>query len=864
MRGGKRVLVPGGSRAWSAAAVVALVALLVAAPAAVSATPGRRAPATPEGRGLGLEFARSADPGLRMEVPARSADVLPTSIDLNADMPPVGDQGAQGSCAAWSTGYYMKTWWEKQEHPGWDVGDPAYQMSPSFLYNQVNGGHDWGTSFPAVLGLLEETGDTDLAEFPYDDDDYLSQPSADQEEMAKQYRIPDTWRYFFINNPDMDPGPYDNDITELKTHLAAGEPMVLGIPVFRDFPNYIAPPAPYYLSWFDEANPPDWRSIDEGGDFVGGHGLCVVGYNDNANPGGATPEERGGLRIINSWGPGWNGGSAGYLYLSYKFVRQWVMEAWAMDDQDSTPVISSLNPPNAATDQVVTISGNNFGGDRRQARVAFPGAPGAEVVSWTNSTVRVKVPGAAESGTAYAYDWDSERSNGKPFTADPMGASWLMAEGATWPGFDEWVLVQNPNSAEARAQLRFLTPGGPIDGPLVTVPAQSRVSVHVNDYVSDSDVSTVVTSTNGVGVCAERAMYVSAADGKWGSHDCIASKGTSTVWYLAEGATWQGYDEWILVMNPNDGPVGVRVTYQTPEGAAAGPEFELAGSSRSSVHVNEQLPGTDVSATVECTTPGAGIVAERAMYVNTPEGKVDCHNSLGSSAPEHAWGLAEGCTRAGFEEWVLVQNPTTAAVDFDFYFLTTQGAYLGPTEHLGSGERMSLRVNDYLSDADVSVEVVTATEEQKVVVERAMYISAPGMVGAHNAPGSIWMSGDWVLPEGATWPGFDEYVLVMNPGESDVTVQLTFMTPSGAVQGPSAVIGSGCRSTFRVNDYVTSDVSTQVTADGYVVAERAMYMQTPDGKRGATDSLGILGSQVLDGAGAGTPGGSVRLLGPVP
>jgi hypothetical protein len=797
-----------------------------------------------------------------MDLPLRSADALPFSIDLSGDIPPVGQQGIQGSCAAWSTGYYMKTWWEKQEHPGWDIDNANYQMSPSFIYNQVNGGHDWGASFPGVMDLLEDTGDTDIAEFPYDDSDWLSQPSADQVEMAKQYRIPDSWGYFFINDPGTDPGPYENDITELKTHLAGGEPLVLGIPVLRDFPDYWEGPTPYYLSWYDESNPPDWRSTEEGGDLIGGHGLCVVGYNDNANPDGATPDERGGLRIVNSWGPGWNGASAGYLYMSYKFVRQWVWEAWAMEDQDSSPVISSLNPPNAATGQVVTLSGNNLGGDRREARVAFPGAPGGEVVSWTNSTVRVKVPGGAESGNVYAYDWDSIRSNGKPFTADPMGASWLMAEGATWPGFDEWVLVQNPNAAEAQAQLEFLTPGGRLPGPLVSVPPQSRVTVHVNDYAPNCDVSTVVTSTNGVGVCAERAMYVNAPDGKWGSHGCIASKGSSTVWYLAEGATWPGYDEWILVMNPNDVEVGVRVTYQTPEGAVPGPELQLAGGTRGSVHVNDQLPDRDVSAVVECTTAGKGVVAERSMYVRTSDGKVDCHNSLGSTGAEHGWGLAEGCTRPGFEEWVLVQNPTAAPVDFDFYFLTPEGAYLGPSGHLGPGERMSLRVNDYLPDSDVSVEVITATEEQKVVVERAMYINAPGMLGAHNAPGSIWMSTNWVLPEGATWPGFDEWVLVMNPGEADVTVQLTFMTPSGAVPGPSAVIGSGCRATFRVNDYVASDVSTQVTGDGYVIAERAMYMCTPDGKRGATDSLGILGSQVLDGAGAGASPGSVRLLNP--
>ena len=37
---------------------------------------------------------------------------LSVSVDLSSQMPPVGNQGQQGSCTAWAIGYYQKTHYE--------------------------------------------------------------------------------------------------------------------------------------------------------------------------------------------------------------------------------------------------------------------------------------------------------------------------------------------------------------------------------------------------------------------------------------------------------------------------------------------------------------------------------------------------------------------------------------------------------------------------------------------------------------------------------------------------------------------------------------------------------------------------------
>lgn len=810
--------------------------------------------------GLGMVLSRP-DPDRELEGPLPGAGLpLASSVDVSAGSPPVGNQGMQNSCVGWATGYYFKTWQEKQEHPSWDVAEQEYQYSPSFIYNQINGGADSGSSIYDAMVLLEGTGDVDILEFPYSDQDYTSQPTSSQTQAAGQYRIESDWGYFFARSSWAVTNPYSppNDISGVKTWLNSGKPLVMGIPIFSDFPHYNGnPPADYYES----------ADMYGSGDLLGGHAVFITGYDDDANPAGSTPDTRGGFRLRNSWGTGWN--DNGEVWISYKFVKQWVPEAWYMDDVDSSPFISSISPASGSSGSLVSIYGTNFGADRRSAQITFPGTGGggsrgsgvATVKSWKNNSVEVYVPGDVGDGSVYLYDWDGEKSNGKDFTGSPsLATGWMLAEGATWPGFGEWVLVQNPGAEDSTVELTLVTPDGPVAGPTYTVPGQSRTTININELLPDSDVACVVTVTNGGPVYVERAMYVNTMDGKWGCHDSIGTTLAADTWYLAEGATWPGYDEWVLVMNPYFEPVDVDVTFQTPAGEVAGPSFTLEGASRESIHVNEYVPDRDVSTRVVSSTPGRGVVAERSMYVRTADGKLGCHNSMGTSEAAEGWGLAEGATWPGYEEWVLVQNPGTAPLNVHLFFLTPDYYSEGPVINLSGGSRTSVRVNDFEPNQDVSTLVLTEEEGQKVVVERALYVSTPdGKRGAHNAPGSVYGGRKWCMPEGATWPGFDEWVLVMNPdAELAAEVRLTFMTGSGPVAGPTATLPPASRKTFHVNDYVSGDVSTFVESDGFVVCERAMYVRTGDGKNGSHCSLGVI--PTAPGSGLGGAGGLQRAL----
>ena len=445
--------------------------------------------------------------------------------------------------------------------------------------------------------------------------------------------------------------------------------------------------------------------------------------------------------------------------------------------------------------------------------------------------------------TWYDADWDCVIYNWNTY-------SWYLPEGYTGTGFDEWVLVMNPSSVSAEVRVIFQTTDGPVNGPLYTAGPNSRSSIHVNAYVPNTMVSTLVTSVDGGQIIAERAMYMyKTIDGKWGSHDSVGILTPSSVWYLPEGYTGPGFDEWVLVQNPNSVEVTVDVQFLTPTGVGSQFDVIVPAMSRYSVHVNAYLANSDVSTRLESKTVVDGVTlpvyAERAMYmIDTPDGKVGAHDSIGLSTARNTWYMPEGTTRAGFDEWVLVMNPNDTAIKVRVSFFTPAGLGAAQEYDLAPQSRYSVHANAIIPDQDIST-VVECIEGAGVLAERAMYIkTADGKLGAHDSIGASDPSTLWVLPEGTTRPGFDEWVLVQNPNDASVTVRLTVLGPDGVAGSRDFDMAPLSRQSVHINDIVSDmDVSTKVQSIGSdplgVIAERAMYIWTADLKQGAHDSIGL-------------------------
>ena len=229
------------------------------------------------------------------------AEAPPSAVDFSSEMPPVGDQGVQNSCVGWAAGYYDKTHMEYLEkiygYPPvpWDLADPAHQISPSFVYNQINAGRDAGASMMDAQNLICDQGASMMSDFPYHDYDYTTWPSESAYARAIPYRGYDAWGISMMEDPG---------INQARIVLANHHALVLGINIFTNFDN---------IQNYDTV----YTVHDKTGRSRGSHALCVVGYDDNKQ----TADGPGAFRLVNSWGTDW--GNQGYCWMSYYAVHEY-------------------------------------------------------------------------------------------------------------------------------------------------------------------------------------------------------------------------------------------------------------------------------------------------------------------------------------------------------------------------------------------------------------------------------------------------------------------------------------------------------------------------------------------------------------
>ena len=302
---------------------------------------------------------------------------------------------------------------------------------------------------------------------------------------------------------------------------------------------------------------------------------------------------------------------------------------------------------------------------------------------------------------------------------------WYLAEGCTAFGFEEYVLVQNPNPSPVEVEITFMRSDGSLPPRTFPMAAYSRLTVNVNSLVPGSEVSTRVHAS--LPVVVERAMYWGSRDG---GHGALGVPAPSVSWYLAEGCTAFGFEEYVLIQNPNPDTAVVALEFRLRNGTGARRTLSVGPGSRSTVNVADVVPGDDVSVLV---TSDAPVIAERAMYWSAgSRARAGGHASAGSLTAAGTWYLAEGTTAHGFEEFVLLYNASGDLAHALLTFMRTDGTTRDYPVTVPAGARFTVSANEMDPGRDASVRV---TSDRPLVVERAMYWS--GREGGTAAVGVL-------------------------------------------------------------------------------------------------------------------------------
>jgi hypothetical protein len=201
--------------------------------------------------------------------------------------------------------------------------------------------------------------------------------------------------------------------------------------------------------------------------------------------------------------------------------------------------------------------------------------------------------------------------------------SWFLAEGATGPFFECFVLVSNPNPAAAAVTFTYLLPSGGTITRIATVPANARLTVNVetvDPLLANTPVSTTVTSDRPIVV--ERAMYWPDISLGWQeAHDSFGVTEPGLHWAVGGGRVGgpESFETYLLLANPNPAPAEVAVIYVKLDGTADTRQYVLPPTSRRNLALSTEIPAMgagDFGAFVAVRNYQP-IVVEKAMYWNS-------------------------------------------------------------------------------------------------------------------------------------------------------------------------------------------------------------------------------------------------------
>jgi hypothetical protein len=128
-----------------------------------------------------------------------------------------------------------------------------------------------------------------------------------------------------------------------------------------------------------------------------------------------------------------------------------------------------------------------------------------------------------------------------------------------------------------------------------------------------------------------------------------------------------------------------------------------------------------------------------------------------------------------------------------------------------------------------------------MVAERPMYFNYNGLwTGGSDAVGATSPNTNWYFAEGNTLPGFDEYVTVLDPGNTTANLTFHYMVEGQGEKDVTGSVGAHSRATFNTRSQIGSNLnaSLYLESNHAVVAERPMYFNYKGVWTGGHDVVG--------------------------
>lgn len=210
------------------------------------------------------------------------ATAVPSSKSL--PLPPVGDQGNEGSCVGWGVGYAAHGITRYINNTVHQSNWGGAVRSAAYVYNQIKLGNCGAGSYPNdAMNLIKNQGQCSNSQMPYVSGGCYTQPTAQQRTWAAGRK---TNGWFNVST---------TNVNDIKYYLSQNYPVAACFDVNQSFYDI-------------RLNNHVWSNLYGG--RQGGHCVCIVGYDDVTRQ----------FKVLNSWGGSW--GRSGYFYVTYDNIAR--------------------------------------------------------------------------------------------------------------------------------------------------------------------------------------------------------------------------------------------------------------------------------------------------------------------------------------------------------------------------------------------------------------------------------------------------------------------------------------------------------------------------------------------------------------
>jgi len=533
-----------------------------------------------------------------------------------------------------------------------------------------------------------------------------------------------------------------------------------------------------------------------------------------------------------------------------------------------TPHIDNLDAGSGTAGSQFAINGSAFGDTQDGSTVSFGAWKVTDYVSWSDNQVVCKVPAGAFGVAPVTVTTGGGGSNPVNFSVIPnidgidptsgtvetavtiAGSAFGNAQNSSSVSFGAWkvtdyvswsnnsVVCMVPLAASGVTPVTVTTSGGTSDG------VNFSVIPHIDNVDPTSGtVGTQVTINGSAFGNSRRNSSVSFGP-----------------WEVTDYVSWSNFQ--VVCKVPSPAFEDVEITVTTDGGTSGGIPFGVlpridsldpnAGGMDSDITVKGSAFGSDrgKSLVIFGTT-------ETAEYYSWSDGEIKCKvpegptgglvkviTVAGSSNGREftvltpTWYLAEGSAAWGFNTYFTIENPNPEQVTADVEYMTPDGPEKAPRITLPGHSQTTVNPRAHLGwDTDFSTRV-TCVEGKTIAVDRTMEWTGEGAPSpdGHSSIGVVAPARQWFMPEGSSAWGFECWLLIGNPNDSEASCEVTYMIEG---EGPRTftkkVPPNSRRSYSMADDIGAADASIRVESDLPVIPERSMYRNA---RREGHDSIG--------------------------